>query len=132
MFAEFGENFYRERVKLTSGGIFDFDAVNADRSVVATISTSSARTSSGKYATGAVMKLRSDMLFLMLAAPKRAVLILTERAMYDLCMKESSVGRVPPEIQFFHAALPEELACKLVQAKRRGTDESLGRLTSAV
>lgn len=126
MSLQFGEPFFRERVRLTSGGVFDFDAVNADRSVVGTISTGSARTVSGKLATGAVMKLRSDMLFLVLAAPKRALLILTERSMYDVCLKEASIGRVPPQIEFFHAPLTEELACKLVEAKRRGSEESLG------
>ncbi|HEV7242355.1 MAG TPA: hypothetical protein VGQ36_24210 [Thermoanaerobaculia bacterium] len=68
----FGEPFFRERVKLTSGGVFDFDAVNRDRTVVATISTSSARTSGGNWATGAVMKLRSDMLFLVRSSQTRA------------------------------------------------------------
>jgi hypothetical protein len=46
----FGVNFYRERLKIRSGGVFDFDAVSADKSIVATISTSGAKTSGGKYA----------------------------------------------------------------------------------
>jgi hypothetical protein len=123
---QFGEPFFRERVKLTSGGVFDFDAVNQDRTVVTTISTSSARTSGGNWATGAVMKLRSDMLFLLLAAPRRALLILTERNMYDLCIKEKSIGRAPQQIEFFHAPLPNELAAKLVTSKRRSADEASG------
>ena len=36
----FGISFYRERLKIRSGGVFDFDAVSADRTIVATISTS--------------------------------------------------------------------------------------------
>ena len=48
----FGVLFYRERVELTSGGVFDFDAVSSDRSIVASISTSGATTSSGKRAVG--------------------------------------------------------------------------------
>jgi hypothetical protein len=132
MAEHFGEPFFRERVKLTSGGVFDFDAVNADRTVVGTISTSSAKTSGGNWATGAVMKLRSDMLFLLLAAPKRALLILTERNMYDLCQKEASIGRVPPQIEFFHAALPDDLAVKLIDAKRRSSEESRGIVKTAL
>jgi hypothetical protein len=123
---QFGDDFFRERVGLTSGGVLDFNAVNRDRTVVGTISTSSARTSGGNWATGAVMKLRSDMLFLVLAAPRRALLILTERNMYDLCLKERSIGRVPPQIEFFHASLPNDLAVKLVSAKQRGADEARG------
>ena len=38
-----GMNFYRERLKIRSGGVFDFDAVSADANIVATISTSGAR-----------------------------------------------------------------------------------------
>lgn len=124
MLGQFGEPFFRERVKLTSGGVFDFDAVNADCSVVASISTSSARTASGKLATGAVMKVRADMLFLVLAAPNQALLILTEKSMYDFFLKEASIGRVPPQIKFHHAPLPEELARKLVEAKHRSSYES--------
>jgi len=122
----FGQPFFRERVKLTSGGIFDFDAVTADRSIVGTISTSSARTTSGKLATGAVMKLRSDMLFLVLAAAKRSILVLTEKDMFDWYQKEASIGRVPPQIEVVHAPLPNHLALKLVGAKRRSSDEALG------
>jgi len=40
------------RVRLSSGGVFDFDAVSEDHSVVATISTSGAKTAGGKYAVG--------------------------------------------------------------------------------
>jgi hypothetical protein len=62
----FGMNFYRERLKIRSGGVFDFDAVSGDKSIVATISTSGAKTSGGKYAVGKILKIRSDMLFLMM------------------------------------------------------------------
>jgi hypothetical protein len=123
---QFGEPFFRERVRLSSGGVFDFDAVSRDSLTIATISTSSARTASGNWATGALMKLRSDVLFLVLAAPKRSLLILSERSMYELCQKEAAVGRMPQQIEFFHVPLPPDLAEKLVQAKRRSSDESLG------
>lgn len=61
---QFGTKFSRERLQLRSGGVFDFDAVSEDRSVVATISTSGSRTAGGKNAVGKLLKLRSDMLFL--------------------------------------------------------------------
>ncbi|MEZ5929154.1 MAG: hypothetical protein R3C55_11850 [Parvularculaceae bacterium] len=47
---KFGQPFHRDRIRLKSGGLFDFDAVSADQSIVASISTSSAKTSSGKHA----------------------------------------------------------------------------------
>jgi len=123
MTARFEQPFRRERVRLRSGGVFDFDAVSADDTVVATISTSSARTASGKLGVGKMMKLRSDMLFLLLAAPGRPVMILTESDMYEACLKERASGRVPQEIEFFHAPLPDELATRLKAAKRVSGEE---------
>lgn len=48
MEAEFGQTFHRDRVKLSSGGVFDFDAASYDKGIAASISTAGARTSSGK------------------------------------------------------------------------------------
>jgi hypothetical protein len=60
----FGVDLYRERLPLKFGGVFDFDAASGDKTIVATISTSEAKTPGGKYAVGKMLKLRSDMLFL--------------------------------------------------------------------
>lgn len=119
----FGQPFYRERVKLSSGGVFDFDAVSADKTIVASISTSGARTASGKHAVGKVMKLRSDMLFLLLSEAPRKVMVLCEPDMHALCDRERQSGRVPKEIEFLHTPLPEELALKLLAARKIGSDE---------
>jgi hypothetical protein len=120
---QFRQKFSRERVKLSSGGVFDFDAVSDDRSMAATISTSSAKTATGKYAVGKLMKLRSDMLFLILANVSRRLLILAESDMYDLCQKEKQGGRVPTNIEFLHAALPADLSAKLLVAKAAESSE---------
>jgi hypothetical protein len=72
------------------------------------------------------MKLPSDILFLVLAAPKRSLLIFSERSMFELCQKEASLGRIPEQLEFFHAPLPPDLAAKLADAKKRSSDESLG------
>jgi hypothetical protein len=119
----FGQAFHRDRVRLSSGGVFDFDAVSADGATIATISTSGAKTSGGKHAVGKLMKLRSDMLFLLLASPKRALMILTEHDMYELCEKEKEGGRAPRNIEFHHAPLPPDLAAKLRLAKQVSSDE---------
>ncbi|HYT19398.1 MAG TPA: hypothetical protein VEW05_04110 [Candidatus Polarisedimenticolia bacterium] len=57
---EFGQRFTRERLGLTSGGVFDFDAVSADEKIVASISTSAARTARGNLAVGKLTKIRSE------------------------------------------------------------------------
>jgi hypothetical protein len=88
-----------ERLPLRSGGVFDFDAVSEDHSIVATTSTSGARTSSGNHGSGKILTLRSDMLFLTMVEAKRRVIILTEQDMCDQREKEFAGGRVPPEIK---------------------------------
>jgi hypothetical protein len=131
----YGQRFRRERVRLSSGGMFDFDAVSDDNTIVATVSTSSALTGSGKNGGGKLNKLRSDMLFLLLASPQRSLMILTEKDMYELCLREREAGRVPQTIEFVHSPLPSQLAERLVMAKKKSSDEvspvkSNARLTS--
>lgn len=121
--AKFGQPFHRERLRLSSGGVFDFDAVSADQTVAATISTSGATTATGKHGVGKMMKLRSDMLFLLLAGRPKSFLVLTEQDMYQLCLKERHGGRVPLEIEFLYAELPAELAQRLRDARRASSTE---------
>jgi hypothetical protein len=92
---KFGQQFSRERVRLSSGGVCDFDAVSADGRIVAAISTSGAVTAGGKHAVGKVLKIRSDMYFLLLAEADRRIVVLTEKDMHERCMKEAAGGRSP-------------------------------------
>lgn len=121
--AKFNEQFYRERLPLRSGGVFDFDAVNADKSIAVTISTSASKTASGKYGVAKMNKIRSDVLFLTMAETSKRFVVLTDRSMYDQCMKDRIAGRLPLEIEFLHAVLPAELAAKLAIAQRSASDE---------
>lgn len=129
MRAKFKHDFQRKRVALATNGKgrFDFDAVALEDQtvkIVASISTSGRSTASGKLGTGKLHKLRSDMLFLLLAkdAEKR-LLVLTERDMYDLCVKEQQEGRVPTEIELHLAELPEDLAANLRAARDTASRE---------
>ena len=100
--------------------------MSGDKCIVATISNSGAKTSGGKHAVGKILKLRSDMLFLTMVEAKRRVVVLTEPDMYEQCLKEKTGGRVPPEIDFAFAALPEELNARLVAARHNASVESGG------
>jgi hypothetical protein len=124
---QYGTKFSRERLRLRSGGVFDFDAVAEDHSIVATISTSGSKTSGLKHAVGKIHKLRSDMLFLTLVEAKRRIIVLTERDMCDQCEKEFAAGRVPQEIEFVCAVIPEELRKRLVEARSNASKESSGK-----
>lgn len=123
MLQHYGMKFRRERVPLSSSGVFDFDAVSEDDSIVATISTSGATTASGKLAVGKLLKIRSDMFFLLLAQAQRRIVVLTEPDMYELCQKEKQGGRVPSSIEFVLAPIPDSLAAKLKESRISASNE---------
>jgi hypothetical protein len=97
--------------------------VSHDGKIAATISTIGSKTASGKHAVGKVLKIRSDMFFLLLAKVQRRIVVLTERDMYDLCLKEVAGGRVPSSIEFVHAEIPSQLAGKLKSARTKASKE---------
>lgn len=124
MLTSFGKRFHRNRLPLTSGGVFDFDAVSDDRKIAACISTSGGKTATGKMAVGKLLKLRSDMLFLLLARDlERRIIVLTEPDMLGLLEKEKAGGRVPQNIEFCLADLPAELRNKLIEARNKASKE---------
>ena len=111
----YGQRFSRERVALTSGGVFDFDAVSADGTMVANISTSGSKTASGKV--------RSDIYFLLLARAQRTLVLLTERDMYERWLAEVESGRVPDSIEFVHVDIPHDLDRKLQASRQAASRE---------
>ena len=120
----FSQPFYRNRLKLTPGGVFDFDAVSEDKKIAACISTSAGKTSSGNFASGKLMKLRSDMLFLHLAIGlSRKLIVVVEPDMHGACLKEHAGGRVPLDIEFHLARIPDDLMARLVQARKVASRE---------
>ena len=66
----FQQTFYKKQLMLTSGGLFEFDAVSHDESIVASISTNGGITASARKATPKLNKIRSDILFLLLICSK--------------------------------------------------------------
>ena len=119
----YGQPFAKKSVRLTSGGMFEFDAVSEAGRIVANISTSSFLTAKGKPGIGKVTKVRSDIFFLLLADADRRLQILTEGDMHEHWCKEARIGRVPSSIEFVHVALPDDLAAKLRASRRKASDE---------
>ncbi len=125
MSQRFGVPFFRNRLSLSSGGVFDFDAVSQDKTIAACISTSAGKTARGKHAVGKLLKLRSDMLFLHLAQGlTRKMIILTGKDMFDICQKEKAGGRVPQDIEFHIVSdIPTDLLSRLLLAREQASRE---------
>jgi len=122
--AKFNQQFFRDRMPLSSGGVFDYDAVSADRKIVVLISTSSSITSSGKHGIGKLQKIRADMFFLLLTPNvEKKIIVLTEKDMYEQCMAEITAGRAPKEIEIMHAEIPDALRIKLAESREKASRE---------
>jgi hypothetical protein len=106
---QYNQQFRRERLRLSAGGVFDFDAVSVDDTIVANISTSSFKTSGGKNGSGKIQKIRSDMLFLLMVPAKKRLIDFSEEDMFDYFMKENQKGRVPNDVEFIYSPIPENL-----------------------
>lgn len=119
MAERFGQRFRRAPLPLQSGGVHSFDAVSADGSIVAVISTSNAQTAKGRKAVGKVNKIRSDTYLLSLAKPRRPLVVLTEQDMYERCRADQRRGLIPKEVELMLARLPETLAVRLRAAKEK-------------
>lgn len=120
---KYGQKFHRERLQLNAGGVFDFDAVSEDNTIIANISTSGGITSGSNIPSAKLQKLRADMLFLIMVEAEKKLIILTEKDMFDLCQKEKQNGRVPLEIEFVQAELPDTLAKSLKEARAVASKE---------
>jgi hypothetical protein len=118
-----GTSFHSLPVKLKSGGDYRFDAVSEDGSIVAAISTSAAKTSSGKSAIGKLSKIRADMYFLLLSSAKRKLLLFTEQDMFERFIAEQEKGRVAEGIELSLVRLPAKLAEKVRASRARASGE---------
>ncbi|MYN67191.1 MAG: hypothetical protein F4X11_19520 [Acidobacteria bacterium] len=123
MRAQYGQPCSRERVRLTPGGVFDFDAVSADHRIVAVISTSGYKTATGRSGSGKMHKIRSDIYFLLLTEVERKLVLLTEQDMYAQWEKEVEKGRVPDSVEFVRVEIPEDLNRQLRDSRRAASRE---------
>ena len=120
-----GMSFTGRKMRLVWGGQFAFDAVSADGSIVASISTSAARTATKKLATAKFQKLKTDALYLLnLEKEARRVMVFTEESMFDYFKKAVTAGRFPPNIELLHISLPIELHAEVVASRAIASNET--------
>lgn len=120
-----GISFAPKKLKLTWGGMFAFDAVSDDGAVVVAVSTSTARTATGKLASAKYQKLKTDALYLLhLECKARAVMVFTEPCMRNYFVQAAKSGRFPPNIELLHIPLPAPLQAQVVATRARASLET--------
>ncbi|MBN4052688.1 hypothetical protein JYU07_00225 [Roseiflexus sp. AH-315-K22] len=119
----YGVKFARGCVELSSGALFDFNAVSSDSEIVASISTSALRSAGGKLGAGKMEKIRSDAYFLVLAEVGTKALVFSEKEMYERWITEQEQGRVPSSIDVLWARIPPGLNKRLVAAREIASKE---------
>ncbi len=122
--ANLGQPFTKGRGRLSAAGEFEFDGISADGSTVACISTAKHKTSGGRNGMGKWFKLRSDMLYLVMAeSVGRRLLVLTEPCMLEHYKAERARGRVPREVEVVLVELPVDLRERLAASRERASEE---------
>jgi hypothetical protein len=122
--AQFDQQFSKAIIKLSPGGVFNYDAVSEDKRIVVSISTSGLTTSGGNQGAGKLQKIRADMYFMLLTPNvEKKIVVLTGKDMFKKCSKEVEAGRVPKEIEFMCAEIPDSLRVKLVESQKNAAKE---------
>lgn len=121
--SRYGQLFFADNVLLKPGGQHTFSAVSRDRSIVGTISTSEAVTSSGKRGVGKLSKLFADLYFLLLADCNRRIVVFSEQSMFELFEAQKSRGRIPDSVEPILCHLPDDLAQRVLDSRRRASAE---------
>ena len=117
-----GMTFTKQRLELASGGEHEFDAVSADRTVIASIKSSSGLTSGGNHPTGKVMACIAEMYFLTLVDAPTRVLILTSEDMYEILLKTLR-GRIAAGLTIAHIPLPAAIQSLASEVHGRASEE---------
>ena len=120
-----GRQFKPGNLKLSWGGSFAFDAVSVDKTIVAAVSTSAARTATGKSASAKYQKLKTDALYLLhIPTECRKIMVFTEPCMCQYFSVAASAGRFPPSIELLHIALPPDLQAKVLETREIASKET--------
>ncbi|WP_147446959.1 hypothetical protein [Corallococcus sp. CA054B] len=114
-----GRTFFKKRLSLSDGGTFEFDAVADDESVIGLVSTSTWKTVTGNANTGAIRKIRSDLLRFTQLPNSSSILVLgfTEFATAEGFLREKNRGKISSRVEIIHFPLPKDIQL-LVEAGR--------------
>lgn len=126
--AEFGQAFTQQFLPVGrrtdgSAAMHEFDAVSADRRIVAGIKSSSGRTSGGRRPSGKINAAYKELYFLSLVDANHRILVLTDPEFHQI-MRNDSDGKLAPGLELMLIALPRELK-EQVQAVHRAASKEM-------
>ena len=105
---EFHQSFTSEFLALRPGGRHEFDAVSADRSVVASVKSASGLTSGGKKPSGKIKDCLAELYYLSLVDAPIRRLVLTTPAFFDIFEKVTA-GAIADGLALVCMPLPPEM-----------------------
>ena len=119
---EFGQTFTAEFLALRPGGRHEFDAVAADRSVVASVKSASGLTSGGNIPSGKINDCLAELYYLSLVDAPLRRLVLTTPAFFDIFTRRT-IGAVSGDIAVICVPLPPDIQAKVDSVVRAASRE---------
>ncbi len=116
-------NFRKDKLRLSSGGEYEFDAVDEEGIAAVNISASKGLTHRGYKQAGTLRKIQAEVDFLTRVNVKYRVLIFVQETAYDVFCEQQKKGRIPKEIELLHVPVSEELQKLLAEAGQKASDE---------
>ena len=119
------KNFRKQKLRLSSGGEFEFDAVDGGGKAAVCISTSKGLTHRGSVQSGTLSKIYKDMYFLLMAENiNHRVVVFSEKSAYDVFCKQQKKKRVHPKIALLHVPLSNETQTQIEGANKEASTEN--------
>jgi hypothetical protein len=127
---EFEQPFTAEFLSLRTGGRHEFDAVSADRSVVASVKSASGLTSGGRVPSGKIKDCIAELYYLSLVDAPIRRLVLTTPAFFEIFVK-ATVGAVAEDIEIVCLPLPAAIQTQVDAVVRAASREVTPAAASA-
>ena len=126
--AEYGQPFNQQFLPVGrradgSAAMHEFDAVSADRRIVAGIKSSSGKTSGGRRPSGKIASAYKELYFLSLVDADHRILVLTDPEFYRIMMSESD-GKLAFGLELMLIELPPKLK-EQVQAVHKAASQEM-------
>lgn len=121
----FGQPFSVEFLPLPGGGRHEFDAVSADRSVVAAIKSNSGLTSGGNRPGAKILSCYAELYYLLQMDAPHRMLVMTNPEFFDIFSRDSA-GRLHPDLELKLVRLPVEMQARIDGVTQAASQEMAG------